>query len=110
MIFLCVLINSILTIVPVRPPPRILPLLQKVKSAYMLWFEYYQTLPKTHRYTLGQKIDTLWIEIIEALAIASFLPKQEKLPYVRIAVRKLDTLKILLMVLWETKSLRDNKY
>ena len=76
----------------------------------MLWFEYYQTLPKTHRYTLGQRIDTLWIEIIEALAIASFLPKQEKLPYVRIAVRKLDTLKILLMVLWETKSLRDNKY
>lgn len=76
----------------------------------MLWFEYYQTLPKTHRYTLGQRIDTLWIELIEALAIAGFLPKQEKLPYVRVAVRKLDTLKILLMILWETKSLRDNKY
>ena len=44
------------------------------------------------------------------LATASFLPKQEKLPYVRVAIRKTDTLKILLMVLWETKSLLDKKY
>ena len=28
----------------------------------------------------------------------------------RIAIRKTDTLKILLMVLWETKSLDDKKY
>ena len=26
------------------------------------------------------------------------------------AIRKLDTLKVLLMLLWETKSLRDKKY
>jgi hypothetical protein len=29
---------------------------------------------------------------------------------VRLAIRKLDTLKVLLMLLWETKSLRDKKY
>lgn len=36
--------------------------------------------------------------------------RQEKLPYVRVAIRKLDTLKILMMVLWETKSLENKQY
>lgn len=93
------------------PPPRtILPVLQKLKTVYILWFEYYKILDKTHKYTLGQKIDTLFVEIIEAIAIATFLDKTEKQPWVRFAIRKLDTVKILLMVLWETKSLDDKKY
>jgi len=67
-------------------------------------------LPKPHRHSLGQRIDTLYIEIIEAVAQASFLGRAEKPPYVRLAIRKTDTLKILLMVLWETKSLDNKKY
>jgi hypothetical protein len=84
--------------------------LHKVKDVYFIWYNYYHTLPKIHRHTLGQRIDTLFIEIIEAIAVASFLSREEKQPYVRVAIRKLDTLKILLMVLWETKSLDNKKY
>ena len=76
----------------------------------MLWFEYYQTIPKTHKHSLGQRIDTIFIEVIEALATAAFLLRPEKLPFVRIAIRKVDTLKILLLILWETKSLDNKKY
>ncbi len=47
---------------------------------------------------------------MEAISSASFLVREEKLPWVRLATRKTDTLKILLMVLWETKSLDNNKY
>ena len=50
------------------------------------------------------------MEIIEALAAASFLAREEKLPYVRLAIRKTDTLKVFLMILWETKSLDNKKY
>ncbi len=87
-----------------------MPLLQRVKTVYILWYEYYQTLPKLHRHSLGQRIDTVFVEIIESIAIASFLSKEEKLPWVRLAIRKVDTLRILLMILWETKSLDDKKY
>jgi len=59
---------------------------------------------------LGQKIDNLLAEIIEAISIAIFLKQEEKLPYVRLAIRKTDTLKIFLMILWETKSLDNKKY
>ncbi|MDE2001700.1 MAG: four helix bundle protein [Patescibacteria group bacterium] len=95
---------------PRSAPPRLLPLLQKTKDAYLLWYSYYQILPKLHRHSLGQKVDTLFVEIIEMLAIANFLIKEEKIPYVRVAIRKTDTLKIFLMMLWETKSLDDKKY
>ena len=75
-----------------------------------MWISFYETLPKLHKYTLGQKIDTLFIEVIEAIAIATFLSREEKLPWVRLAIRKTDTLKILLMVLWEAKSIDNKKY
>jgi len=81
-----------------------------VKDVYAMWYGYYQILPKLHRHSLGQRIDTLFVEIIEALAVASFLPREDKPPYVRLAIKKTDTLRILLMVLWETKSLDDKKY
>lgn len=41
---------------------------------------------------------------------ASFLPSGEKLPFVRYALRKIDTAKVFLMILWETKSLDNKKY
>lgn len=52
----------------------------------------------------------MFIEIIEAVSTAAFLSREEKLPFVRLGIRKLDTLKILLMVLWETNSINDKKY
>lgn len=92
------------------PPRRILPVLQKMKEAYIFWNDCHLSLPKSKRYSIGQKIDALFIEAIEGIAVASFLIKTEKLPYVRLAIRKLDTLKILLMILWETRVLEDKKY
>jgi len=67
-------------------------------------------LPKPHRHSLGARIDTLFIETIEAIAAAAFLSKTEKQPYIRLAIKKVDTLKLLLMILWETKSLDSKKY
>lgn len=92
------------------PPPTLLPVLQKLKAAYILWYGYYQILPKTHRHSLGTRIDILFVEIIEAISLAGFLGRDEKQPYVRLAIRKVDALKILLMILWETKSVDDQKY
>jgi hypothetical protein len=84
--------------------------LEKTKSAYLLWYNYYQVIPKTHRYSLAEKIDKIFIDTIESIVTANFLSPKEKEPYVRFAIKKLDTLKIFLMMLWETKSLNDKKY
>jgi hypothetical protein len=87
-----------------------LPVLEWIKHAYILWYGFYQTIPKTHRHTLGGKVDAEFVGLIEAVASASFLSRGEKQPWVRLAIRKLDTLKVFLLILWETKSLDTKKY
>jgi hypothetical protein len=98
------------------PPPqavlqaKLLPILEKTKILYKLWHDYHISIPKIHRYSLGTKIDSLFIELIESLVTATFLSKGEKLPFIRIGIRKLDTLNILILILFETKSIDTKKY
>ena len=75
-----------------------------------MWCIYHAKLPKTHKHTLGDRIDKLFVEVIEDTASATFLPRVEKLLAVHAAIRTLDTLKILLMVLWESHSIDTKKY
>ena len=89
---------------------KFLPVLQRLKETYLLWSKYYKEIPKIHRHTLGQKIDRYLVDTIEVVAFASFLKRDEKISYVRLAIRKVDTLNILLMIMWESKSLDHKKY
>lgn len=93
-----------------KPPPQLPPIFHKAKDLYLLWYVYYQILPKTHRYTLGKKLDEALLSVLEAIAVAAFLAPKEKQPYIKFTIKKTDLLKIFLMLLWETKSLDDGKY
>ena len=66
--------------------------------------------PKTSRYTLGEKIDSLFIEITELAFSASYFYKAQKIPYVQKAVAKLDLLKFFLQIAWEVKALDNKKF
>lgn len=67
-------------------------------------------MAKTSRYTLGQKIDDLFIEATELIFLASHLPKEQKTPYLQKASAKLDILKLFLQVSWEIKAIDNGKY
>jgi len=84
--------------------------LQKLVAAYKLYHEYLPHFPKTSRYTLGEKTDSLFVEIVEYVVVASYLSKQDKLPYLKKAALKLDVLKFFLQVAWEIKALDTKKY
>ena len=96
----------------IAPPPRnfTLPLLHKLKAAYITWFAFYTELPKPHRYTLGLRIDDLLVEAIETVALAKFSKPETKLPFIIQAISKLDLISLLLTILWETKSLEQPRY
>lgn len=66
-----------------RPPnailsPNNLPILQKVISAYKLWHNTLPHIPRLIRYTLGEKISTLFIELVELILIAGYSSKEQK--------------------------------
>ncbi|OGI94583.1 hypothetical protein A3A03_03095 [Candidatus Nomurabacteria bacterium RIFCSPLOWO2_01_FULL_40_18] len=82
----------------IKPPPhgKFLPVLEIMKSGYILWQSYVPTIPKTSRYTLSETIDKYFIQSIENILVASFLEKQEKQPFVRKAIISLDTVNSLM--------------
>ena len=78
--------------------------------AYKLWHEFLPHFPKTSRYTLGGKVDALFIETAELVFTASYLSKELKRPFVQKAIAKLDLLKFFLQITWEIKALDNKKY
>lgn len=92
------------------PPNEVLPVVQKLLKTYKLWHGYLPHFGKDSRYTAGYKIDSLFLETIEPILIASKLNRIQKTPYIQKAISKLDLLKFFLLLSWEIKALDDKKY
>lgn len=87
-----------------------MPVIIKLKNVYGVWQEHLKHFPKSSRYTLGSKIDEVFLNAIEYTFLASYTNKIEKLSLVDRAVSRTDLIKLLIMLAWETKSLDTNKY
>ena len=87
-----------------------LPIIGRFVSAYKLWDGLRNHFPKKSRYSLGSKIDGLFLDTIELLFIASYVSREAKIPFLKRASIKLDTLKFFLQISWELKVLDNAKY
>ncbi len=87
-----------------------LSIIQKLTNAYKIWHEFLPHFPKNSRYTLGSKIDSLFIETIKCIIIAKYLNPKEKIAHLEKASLGLDLLKFFLQLSWEIKALDNKKY
>ncbi|MEK7503551.1 MAG: four helix bundle protein [Patescibacteria group bacterium] len=85
-------------------------MIQKLVQDYKLWHGFLPNFQKDSRYTIGTKIDSLFLETIELIIKASYSDKVEKLISLKNASVKLDLLKFFLQVAWEIRSLDNKKY
>ena len=67
-------------------------------------------MPRLSRYTLGVKIDELFINILELALTAQYTKREEKLIFLQQLNRKFDTLKFFITLLWEAKGLDATQY
>ena len=94
-----------------NPPPRNqLPIIQKLVETYKLWQEFLPHFPKTSRYTLGTKIDSLFLESIVEILSAGILDSTERLVKIKKSIESFNSAKFLLQIAWEIKSLDNKKY
>lgn len=84
--------------------------MQHSVSTYKLWRGYLNHFPKKSRQTLGTKIDTTFISIIEWTSIAIWQTKGLKIPTLQKAIAQTDLLKCFLQVAWEVEDLDKKKY
>ena len=79
-------------------------------AIYKLWHEFLPHFPKDSKYTLGTKVDSLFLDTIESIVKASNSDKLDKLISLKTASLKLDMLKFFLQLCWEIKSIDNKKY
>ncbi|MEI6553202.1 MAG: four helix bundle protein [bacterium] len=82
----------------------------KLKESYGIWQVYLASFPKANRFTIGSKIDCIFIEAIEYAFLASYTHTEEKLNLLEKSISKIDLIKLLLQLSWEIKALDNKKY
>lgn len=92
------------------PPPRLIPVVLKLKDTYGIWQDYLTHFPKANRFTIGSKIDTLFLEAIESAFLASYTHTAEKMTLLSTGISKVDLVKLLLQLCWEIKAMDNKKY
>jgi len=86
------------------------PLAHRFFELYKLFHQYCQKFPKQEKYSLGEKIESLILELLELTFNALSRPKNEKLLVVRKISSKNDLLKILIRLCYEIKLIDQKKY
>lgn len=90
--------------------PKLIPVVLKLKESYGVWQGYLAHFPKANRFTLGSKIDDVFLAAIEYCFLASYSNLSEKLPLLDRAISRVDLIKLLLQLAWEMQALDSKKY
>lgn len=97
-------------------PPRsnlqlkLIPVVLVLKNTYGIWQKYLVHFPKANRFTLGSKIDDIFLLSIEYCFLASYSSAGDKLMYIDRAISRCDLLKLLLLLAFENKDVDIKKY
>ena len=81
-----------------------------MKDAYGVWQMYLPHFPKANRFTIGSKIDLIFLEAIEFCFLASYAAGMEKQMLLEKGISKVDLLKLLLQLAWGMHALDNKKY
>lgn len=87
-----------------------LPVLQKTVDVYKIWHAHYANFPRLSKFSLGNKIDFLFTDVVELLLLAGYANSEQKLQFVIKASAKLDLLKFFMQIAWEIRCLDHKKY
>ena len=79
----------------------------KTLGSYKNWQVFKKHIEKGLKFSLGVKIDSLYVELMEKLTEAQYSTKDKKLPSIENAIIKADVLKFLLFTLYEVKGISE---
>ena len=96
------------------PPPQDftldIPIFAKLHDFYKNLSQTLTNFPKDKRFTLGNKLDHLTLEIIESVIAAGYSAREQKYNHLEKAQLHLEITKILIRLALDTKVLDNRKY
>lgn len=87
-----------------------MPIFIKTYGLYKTFYEFLPTFPKKARYTFGQRCEVVLLELMEAIVVASSLPKSEKLPILKKASVRLDLVKVFFRLGKDLRVIENRQY
>lgn len=95
----------------IKPPPiSAVSAVHKIVEAYQLFRKALQYFPKIDRYAIGEKICEEIIQALELALAATYSPKHKKIDILYDLSAKIDLLKILIRLSFETKAINPQRY
>lgn len=85
-------------------------MVHKTYGFYKICHGCIKNFPKLEKYSLGLKIENTLLEVLELLLAAAYGLKNEKQQKIRIASNKVDLLKLLIRLSYDTKSVNTKQY
>ncbi len=75
----------------------------------MIWMNIVPHIAKGARYTIGNRIENRFLDLIELSYIAYFTEREKKMEKISRCILLTDTLKFLISVAWEGKLISDKQ-
>lgn len=87
-----------------------IPIFRKAYDLYRTFYGYRTAINKQDRYTIWQKCESIILEILEGILLASQKFKAEKLPVLEEVSVKLNFLRVFLRLMKDVKTIDLKKY
>ncbi|KKQ82932.1 MAG: hypothetical protein UT07_C0014G0008 [Parcubacteria group bacterium GW2011_GWB1_38_8] len=84
-------------------PTKAPSVLFKEKVTYTYWLKLYRKISKPERFGIGEKIDNLFLEVLELTHYGRYASLADKLPFLEQAILKIDRIKFFSEIAWENK-------
>ena len=76
----------------------------------MAWLTILPHIPKGSRYTIGARVEDLFLDLLELSYTTYFNQKEEKSHNLSICISRLDVLKFFVSIMWEGKLISHKQY
>ena len=86
----------------VTPPQKLLPVIERAKVAYKIWLVAHRKMARSERFGIGDRIDKLWLNLLDALRKTAYASIDQKLPPLEEAIRAVDAVRFFIQIAWES--------
>ncbi len=87
-----------------------IPIFKKTYELYKRLYGFRNAVSKQDRYTIWQRCETMMLDVLEGILLASQSSKYDKLPVLERVSQKLNFLRVFIRLMKEVKAIDNKKY
>ena len=79
-----------------------MPGIEPPKATYKMWLIVHRKMARSERFGIGDRIDVLWLDLLDSLRKAAYASTNQKLSALEEATRAVDAVRFFIQIAWES--------